>query len=305
MDREITNPKSSMVDHFAVVLAVVATALTWLQFVAPIYDDPIGGPTAIGDPAALAFYIPAILVTTIATVLAFRPSLRGHAAILLLLTGILSLLDFLGFLFLPWAWIDTLGLAICASLLVSGVLLARRSDVRLRGPKLVWPALAGVAAVAWVAGYWLPWTSYETRTEDGKRLENEIESCCRAFEGGGWQSNLHQALVFGLLVIAALVVARIRPASISGLGLVALAVLYFEESASWLQDLTNPAMNRQELIDYGFDIDKIKALDATVTASAAPGGWIALSALIALVIIGIARSRAGDDPVPAAATQSP
>ena len=286
--------RTKILDRLSILLAIATALLAWLlEFVAPIHkEQPV-----LSDPSSYYYALPLLAVASIAALAAMRQVWRGHAAIALILLGTWLLAATIYNGGADWRLLHSLDLVLAGTSLISGLGLARSASqqLALRRVKLIWPLLAGAAAIGWIVGVWLPWDAFDMTYEKAGRLVTEpAGTCCWAFASGDpWLTHVGEAAVMAVILVAAVVTTHVRSSTVAGTGLVALAVLYVPECIAWIvEDLASPTVDRADLRYLDLDTDTIQSLDATVTISGMLGGWLALASLIALFLLGLARARA-------------
>jgi hypothetical protein len=198
-------------------------------------------------------------------------------------------------------------LASAAAGAVSAALLRRPSLVITPGG-LVWGAGFLACAVAWVVGFWRAWTATTLHigvpggTLNATHTHDLTLTCCTAFGSAySFQEKLGSGLEIGIVLVAAVVLALCMPGWIAGASVVVLGILYFGDPLSWIYTIAHNHPNPMTVGVAGLTAARVAQYHVTATVTALIGGWIALTASLGLIVLGVFRVLASfiRSPTPA------
>jgi hypothetical protein len=193
----------------------------------------------------------------------------------------------------------TLGLG--AKLALGSLAAACLAAASLRPPSivvtpsgLIWGTCFLLCALAWVVGVWGPWVQTVAHigvsgpTWRTTHTADFVQNCCYAFSGASTlPDKLESGLTMAIIVIGSIVFALCLPGWVSGSSVIALGVLYAGESLSWIYHIAHVHPNP---VTLGGVTEALVANDhITATVTGEIYGWIAVAAVIALIVLGVFR----------------
>ena len=190
-----------------------------------------------------------------------------------------------------------LGAKLALGSLVAACLAAaslRRPSIVVTPSTLIWGACFLLCAVAWVVGVWGPWIQTVAHigvsgpTWRTTHTADFVQNCCYAFSRASpLPEKLGIGLTMAIIVVGSIVFALCLPGWVSGSSIIPLGVLYAGESLSWIYHI---AHNHPNPVTLGGVTAALVGNDhITVTVTGEVYGWIALVAVVALIVLGFVR----------------
>jgi hypothetical protein len=170
----------------------------------------------------------------------------------------------------------------------------RPTSIAFTPSGLIWGAGFLLCAVAWVVGFWGPWLQTVAHigvngpTWGTTHSADFVQNCCFAFTHAyTLPEKIGSGLTMAIIVIGSIVFALCLPGWVSGTSVIALGVLYAGESLSWIYHIAHDHPNP---VTFGGITEAQVVHDhVTATVTGEVYGWIACAAVIALIVLGIAR----------------
>jgi hypothetical protein len=223
----------------------------------------------------------------------FRPA-RTAAGLVAVLVGVWVGIGLIAEVGGPgWYLGQTFGASAVVALVLGGIgcMATGGLVIRVDVPAVAWAAGGAMLAGLWIVGEWLPWerTTYRYTPAGATQISESHSDCCVPFQNGSAPENTRQAATMLTLLAGSILIALVWRRTTSGVGLIALGVLYLSSSVSWFVGLADPTMSREQLLSAGITSEQISALNLTGTRSGLVGGSLATVAAVALVILGTMR----------------